>query len=399
MPVGALLIAGSTAWLALGAHSLAAVAIGLFLAGVGSGLYVVPLEAFLQWRSPPERRGEVVAAGGFLSWVGVFLGALLCTLALGVLKWSAAQGFGLLSAMTLALGVFSLKVLPDFFIRFVAMLLTRVAYRLRVIGLENLPVEGGALLVSNHVSFMDALQILAVQQRRIRFMMHRSIYEGSRLKPLFKLMGVIPIAMEDPPKKIVESLRAARQALDDGYLVCIFAEGALTRTGLMRGFKPGFERIVRDSQHPIIPVYIGGTWGSIFSHYYRKMNLRLPSKFPYPVTVVIGAPLPSTSRATEVRQAVMELSCDYFDDRKPHARVRWAPSSSPPRAATGPNRPWTTPPAGLTYGAHPGGRPRPGARCWRAPRADQRNGGRPAAAQRWAEPWPTSRSPCCAKSR
>lgn len=85
----------------------------------------------------------------------------------------------------------------------------------------------------------------------------------------------------------------------------------------MRGFKPGFERIVRDSQHPIIPVYIGGTWGSIFSHYYRKMNLRLPSKFPYPVTVVIGAPLPSTSRATEVRQAVMELSCTYFEDRKP----------------------------------------------------------------------------------
>lgn len=317
VPVGALLIAGSTAWLALGAHSLVAVAIGLFLAGMGSGLYVVPLEAFLQWRSPPERRGEVVSTGGFLSWVGVFVGALLCTVALGVLKWSAAQGFLMLSAMTLALGVFSLKVLPDFFIRFVAMLLTRVAYRLRVIGLENLPVEGGALLVSNHVSFMDALQILAVQQRRIRFMMHRSIYEGSRLKPLFKLMGVIPVAMEDPPKKIVASLREARRCLDEGYLVCIFAEGALTRTGLMRGFKPGFERIVRDSQHPIIPVYIGGTWGSIFSHYYKKMNLRLPSKFPYPVTVVIGAPLPATSRAPEVRQAVMELSCTYFEDRKP----------------------------------------------------------------------------------
>lgn len=335
VPVGALLISGSTAWLALGAHSLVAVAIGLFLAGVGSGLYVVPLEAFLQWRSPAERRGEVVATGGFLSWVGVFLGALLCTLVLGVFKWTAAQGFILLSIMTLALGFYSLKVLPDFFIRFVVMLLTRVIYRLRAIGLENLPVEGGALLVANHVSFMDALQILAVQQRRIRFMMHRSIYEGNRLRPLFKLMGIIPIAMEDPPKKIVESLREARRCLDEGYLVCIFAEGALTRTGLMRGFKPGFERIVRGSQHPVIPVYIGGTWGSIFSHYFGKQHLRLPNKFPYPVTVLFGKPMPATTTAPEVRQAVMELSCDYFEDRKPlhtslgasfiaNARQRWS---------------------------------------------------------------------------
>ena len=320
VPVGALLIAGSTAWLALGAHSLGAVAVGLFLAGVGSGLYVVPLEAFLQWRSPAERRGEVVAAGAFLSWVGVFLGALLCTLLLGVFKYSAAQGFALLSVMTLGLGLVSLKVLPDFFIRFVVMLLTRVVYRLRAIGLENLPVEGGALLVANHVSYMDALQILAVQQRRIRFLMHRSIYERSRLKPLFRLMGVIPIAMEDPPKKIVESLREARRCLDEGYMVCIFAEGALTRTGLMHGFKPGFERILRDSQHPIIPIYIGGTWGSIFSHYYGKKELRLPAKFPYPVTLLFGKPLPSTARAPEVRQAVMELSCDYFEDGKPQHR-------------------------------------------------------------------------------
>lgn len=335
VPLGALLIAGATAWLALAAHRLPAVAVGLALAGVGSGLYVVPLEAFLQWRSPPERRGEIVATGGFLSWVGVFLGALLCTLVLGVFKWPAAHGFLLLSGLTLALGVYSLKVLPDFFVRFVVMLMTRVIYRLRALGLENLPVEGGALLVANHVSFMDALQIMAVQQRRIRFMMHRSIYEGNRLRPLFKLMGVIPIAMEDPPKKIVESLREARRCLDEGYLVCIFAEGALTRTGLMRGFKPGFERIVRGSRHPIIPVYIGGTWGSIFSHYYGRQQLRMPSQFPYPVTVIFGAPRPADTPAPAVRQAVMELSCAYFEDRKPlhtslgatfirNARRHWA---------------------------------------------------------------------------
>ena len=321
VPVGALLISGSTLWLALGAHTQWAVGAGLFLAGAGSGLYVVPLEAFLQWRSPPERRGEVVAAGGFLSWVGIFLGALLCKLALGAFGWSAAQGFALLSAMTLLLGAFSLKVLPDFFVRFLVLLLTRFLYRIRTIGLDHLPTEGGALLVANHVSFMDAVQILSIQQRRIRFLMHRSIYEGSRLRRLFDLMGIIPIAMEDPPKKIVESLRAARQALDDGYLVCIFAEGALTRNGLIRGFKPGLERIVKGSAHPIIPIYIGGTWGSIFSHYFGKQHARPPVKFPYPMTVVVGRPLPATTKAWEVRQAVTELSCDYFADCKPHRRA------------------------------------------------------------------------------
>lgn len=214
VPVGALLIAGSTAWLALGAHSLAAVAIGLFLAGVGSGLYVVPLEAFLQWRSPPERRGEVSACPPAVSSVGWGCSWAPCSVRW---PWVFSSGRPLrLPAAELhdaGPGCFFPQGAARFLHPVRGHAVTRVAYRLRVIGLENLPVEGGALLVSNHVSFMDALQILAVQQRRIRFMMHRSIYEGSRLKPLFKLMGVIPIAMEDPPKKIVESLREARRCL------------------------------------------------------------------------------------------------------------------------------------------------------------------------------------------
>jgi acyl-[acyl-carrier-protein]-phospholipid O-acyltransferase/long-chain-fatty-acid--[acyl-carrier-protein] ligase len=126
--------------------------------------------------------------------------------------------------------------------------------------------------------------------------------------------------MEDSPKKIVESLRAARQALDDGFLVCIFAEGALTRTGMVEGFKHGLERIVRGSRHPVIPVYIGGTWGSILSHYHARTMLHRPLKIPYPVSIHFGRPLSPDAKAWQVRQAVMELSCDYFDSRKEHHR-------------------------------------------------------------------------------
>jgi acyl-[acyl-carrier-protein]-phospholipid O-acyltransferase/long-chain-fatty-acid--[acyl-carrier-protein] ligase len=315
VPIGALALAAATIGLGF-CEGHNAVRLFILLAGVGAGMFLIPLESFIQFRSPRERLGTILASSSFLSWTGVLIGAALVLLLNTLLGLPPARGFVIMGALTLVLGVLAVWVLPDFLIRFVVMLLTRVCYKLRVQGLEHLPVDGGALLVANHVSFMDALQILAIQQRRIRFLMHRRIYENHPLRPLFRLMGMIPIAMEDPPKRIVESLREARRALDDGYLVCIFAEGALTRTGMLQGFKPGLERIVRGSAHPIIPIYIGGTWGSIFSHYYGPQQLRIPTQFPYPVTIVIGAPLPPTTPALEVRQAVMELSCGYFETRR-----------------------------------------------------------------------------------
>ncbi|MBM4153774.1 MAG: MFS transporter [Lentisphaerae bacterium] len=290
-------------------------AVAIVAAGVCAGLYIVPLEAFIQLRCPKDRLGEVLAANGFLSWIGVLGGAGLVLL-FDRLHLSPAEGFGVMGGLTLALTVVTIRVLPDFLVRFVTVLLTRTLYRIRAVGVENLPVDGGALLVANHVSYMDALHILACQQRRIRFLMHRPIYETHKLRFLFRLMKAIPIAMEDPPKRIVESLRAARKALDDGYMVCIFAEGALTQNGLMRGFKPGFERIVRGTNHPIIPIYIGGTWGSVFSHYHRGFHTRVPIRIPYPVGVFFGQPMPPDSPAGAVRQAVQELSCDYYDDRR-----------------------------------------------------------------------------------
>ncbi len=292
----------------------------LFLAGLFSGLYIVPLDAFVQWRAPRDRMGEVIAATNWLGWIGVLSSAVVGVVIYGVLHLQPRQGFAIMGALTVVLTVVTIKALPDFLVRFIAVSLTRCLYRIRAVGLDNLPVEGGALLVSNHVSFMDALQIMACQQRRIRFMMHRSIYENNPLRAVFRLMGVIPIAMEDPPKKIIESLRAARSAMDEGFMVCIFAEGALTRNGLMRGFRPGFERIVRGSNHPIIPIYIGGAWGSIFSHYYGKQHVRLPQRWPYPVAVRFGQPMPAASKAFEVRQAIVELSCEHFDEREGRPR-------------------------------------------------------------------------------
>lgn len=288
----------------------------LVLFGVSAGLFSLPLQTFIQFRAEPARRGEVLAAASFLNWVGILLASALTWLFSGPLKLSAAQGFSSVGVLTLLLTLISFWALPDFLLRFIALVTMRVFYRIRIHGAENLPIEGPALLIPNHVTWVDALLLTATNQRRIRFVMQREIYDTPVLRGLFKLMGVIPVSSRDGKKELLEFIRRARAALDDGYMVCIFAEGELTRTGMLREFRGGFERIVKDSGYPIIPVYIGGAWGSILSYAHGRLLSRPPALAPYRVSIMFGNPMPATSTALEVRQAVMQLSCDWFEARK-----------------------------------------------------------------------------------
>ena len=316
VPLGALGLAITSIMLYLGASRLV-VAAGIMLAGISVGFFTVPLDAFLQLRSPRKQLGRILAASNFLGYVGVLAAAVLIYLTESVLGLSAAQGFLVLAAFTIVLTVFSIIVLPDFFVRFIIVLITRTFYRIKPVGLGNLPLDGGALLVSNHMSLVDALLVSATQQRRIRFVMFRETYEHCWwFRPLFKLMRAIPISPKDPPRKLLSSLKEARRMLDEGYLVCIFAEGAVSRGGNTMGFKSGLERIVKRSNYPIIPVYLGGVWGSIFSYCSGKPLSTLPRRIPYPVTVLFGKPMPSDSTPFEIRQAVCELSTDWFFTRK-----------------------------------------------------------------------------------
>ncbi len=292
----------------------------IFLTGLSAGLFIVPVRAFIQLRSPRRRRGEVIATSGFLGWLGVFLASGLVYFFSSILGMSAGQLFVVLGGMTLVLAVVAIILLPDFLVRFICFLLTRLCYRISVFGIDNVPSEGGALLVCNHISWVDALLLNAAQQRRIRFVMDKSFYNKWLLKPICRLMGVIPISASDSPKKIVAALRQARGALDDGYLVCIFAEGAMTRSGMLLGFKGGFERITKGAECEIVPVYMGGVWGSIFSYYYGRPLSTIPRKFPYPVSIHFGEPMPADSTTGQVRQKVLELSCEYFEGLKERGR-------------------------------------------------------------------------------
>lgn len=320
VPIGAAGLAISPFLLHAAPGNLAFCLTVIVLFGLSAGLFSLPLQTFIQFRAEPARRGEVLAASSFINWIGIFFASGMTWLFSRRLGLSAAQGFSVIGATTIVLTALTLWKLPDFLLRFIALVTMKIFYRIRIIGEENVPVEGPALLIPNHVTWVDALLLTATNRRRIRFVMERRYYNTPVLRALFRLMGVIPVSSEDGRKELVEFIRRARKALDDGYMVCIFAEGALTRNGMLREFRGGFERIVKDSGYPVIPVYIGGAWGSILSYAHGRLLSRLPAFSPYRVTILFGRPMPATSTAVQVRQAVMELSCDFFDSRKPRRR-------------------------------------------------------------------------------
>jgi len=321
VPVGAIGLTLCTVVLGVIPPSFRGVLVLMFLLGLSSGLFIVPLNAFIQYRSPKDRLGEILACSNFLSFLGVALSAALVYLLTSLLGVPAHICFIIIGVFTALLAVVAVWILPDFLVRFAVIFVTKIFYRITARGLENLPLEGGALLVSNHVTWVDALLISAPLQRRVRFVMARDVYDTRWIRPLFKLMGVIPISPSDPPRQVIESFRAAREALDAGYLVCIFAEGAITRNGNMHGFKPGFERIVKGSNHPVIPIHIGGAWGSIFSYYSGNPATSLPRRIPYTVSVLFGERMPSSATVPEARQAVSELSVDAFNLKRNKRRT------------------------------------------------------------------------------
>jgi acyl-[acyl-carrier-protein]-phospholipid O-acyltransferase/long-chain-fatty-acid--[acyl-carrier-protein] ligase len=289
----------------------------IFFFGISAGLFIVPIHAFIQLKAPAYIRGQVLAASNFIGWIGVLVASQLVNLCCNILKIKPSWMFTILGALTLVLAILTVIRLPDFLMRLCVVFLTRTIYRIRVYGLENVPIEGPALLICNHASWADPVLLLATQERRIRFLMDRKVYSSKWFNWLFRLARVIPISAADSPKMILTALEQARAAMDEGSLVCIFAEGTITRTGMLGRFRTGYEKIAKGTCYQIIPTYLGGIWGSVLSHYYGPLLSRWPRKLPYPVRVHFGKPLPADTSVEDIRLAIEELSCDYFEVKKP----------------------------------------------------------------------------------
>ncbi len=190
--------------------------------------------------------------------------------------------------------------------------LNHTVYKIKTVGHDNIPKDGGALLVSNSVSYIDHAIIFSGIKRPVKFFVGREFSEHPFLKPFMTPANSIPIDEKDSPKAVGRALKAARKAIKNGEIVCIFAEGDLTHTGNMLPFKRGYEFIVRNLDVPIIPIHIDRIWGSTFSFVDSKLKWNFPKVVPYPVTLSIGEPMPSNSQPFKVRLAVQELSAEAF---------------------------------------------------------------------------------------
>ncbi len=195
-------------------------------------------------------------------------------------------------------------------------LLLRAFYRIRVVGRGNIPKRGPALLVCNHVSWLDGLFVVLSLRRRVRFLVWAPFAQVPVLRFFLRLGRAIPIAADAGPRAIVSALREASEALGRGELIGIFAEGGITRTGFLLPFHRGFEQILKKTPVPIIPTCLDRLWGSIFSHQGGRLFWKWPRQFRYPVTLAFGEPLPAQTPAWEVRQAVQLLLAQCFQLRR-----------------------------------------------------------------------------------
>ena len=316
VPVGALGMTAFSAALYPASTSLWVAGLLLAALGVFGGLLAVPLSAVIQHRPRPEHKGGVIAVANLVSWIGIAFSSGAFYAFSRWLHQSSRQMFLDGALLTLLITVCSIYLLRDSVVRLILWCFTHALYRVHVEGSENIPKKGGALLVCNHMSFIDALFLLASSDRPIRFLIFKDIYEHPLIKPLAGVVNPIPISSEQRPREMLRSLHEASAAIRAGELVCIFAEGEITRIGQMLPFQRGMQRIMKNVHAPIVPVNLDGVWGSVFSFEGGKFLWKLPRAFRQPVTVSFGEPMPSNSTPFQVREAVQNLQTDAFHFRR-----------------------------------------------------------------------------------
>lgn len=273
----------------------------LDLTGIGlfAGFFVVPLFALIQSRTPRQELARVIAGMNIQNSVFIVAAALTGIAVQRWLGWSIPQVFLALAIANTLVALWIFTIVPEFFMRFVSWLLVRTLYRLRLHGIEkHVPDEGPALLVCNHVSYMDALILAASIPRPVRFVMYYKIFNIPVMRWIFRTARAIPIAgARENPELMQRAFDEIDAALAEGGIVGIFPEGALTKDGEISAFKSGVEKILERAAAagrpvPVVPMALQGMWSSMWSRRDTRLGrMRVPRRFRAPVEVVAGEPM------------------------------------------------------------------------------------------------------------
>ena len=305
--------AGSFSWLSfLQESSHWRVIFDLAMLGVFGGFYTVPLYALIQTRSDKRFVSRAIAANNILNSLFMVVASVM-----GIVLLKAGLSIpGLLLTVALLnvlVALYIYTLVPEFLMRFMVWILIGLLYRIKDSGMNNIPDEGPCVLVCNHVSFMDAMVVAGTVRRPVRFVMDHRIFNIPVLKFVFRVAGAIPIApaKEDPTLKDKAFDRVA-EYLADGEVVCIFPEGAITKDGEIRTFRPGIEEIIKRTPVPVIPIALQGLWGSFFSRKDGAAMMKMPRRFWSKIGFRVGTPVAAASADRELLEVrVRELRGDW----------------------------------------------------------------------------------------
>lgn len=312
-PLGGILLAIALLQLGLTAPASLAFKLWLMTAGFSTGLFLVPLYAYIQQAAGNHRRGRVLAGVSLLdSLAGLAASGLYWLVASdATLAWSSTTQFFLMAALTLLMVAYGLWHLPHQTVCTVMRLVGPLFYRVKVKGRELVPT-GGALVLCNHLSYVDAVVLQIASPRPLRFVAFAGFARSPTVRFLFRALGVIPVS----PNKPLKGIRLAVEAMQRGELVCVFPEGSISRTGQLMIFRKGFETMARQARAPVVPAVIDGLWGSVFSFAGNKYLWKSPRLMPTHVCVWFGTPIPySTATVETVRWAMLDLGERAFQER------------------------------------------------------------------------------------
>jgi 1-acyl-sn-glycerol-3-phosphate acyltransferase len=321
VPLGAILMAAAAFGLALGPRDIFGAgasgwwwaAVGLGLLGFGAGIFDVPLEAAFQEKSPPARRGALLAAANLLTFAGMFGASMLYGLLRSPAAWAPAEPllsargifglFGLLAAGAAAAAIYAA---PRASLRIFVASIVNATHRFGVVDADRLPASGPAVVVANHLSWIDGFVVVLSCLRPIRMVVYGPNIRGRFLRMLSDQWRFI---LFDPkPKSMGQALKAIQAGLAAGDVIGIFSEGGISRTGQILGFKRGLEWILERVEAPIVPLHIDGMWGSPLTFSEGRYFTKWPRKWWRPLTLSYGPPLPVGTHTREARLALQELS-------------------------------------------------------------------------------------------